>query len=328
MAIGHSYRHFGSWIETARKNDKTFITREVGQSASIIFESGTKQRFAEAGMGKNGAHICRMLYSHIEKRLRDGEYFPKNTNNDRDCVKTIMVDFKNIEKCINNKIECRAIDISACYWNTAHIIKAMDDKMYNYGMSKGKEWKEARNVAIGSIGACIYENRYKNGKLLTPGGIHYRRPLNIVRLDVIDHVWEVANQIANQVKDGFCMYLTDCFFVMENYADEIARLLEKEGYQSKQEPAVFTNIMNIHQSFRAKKVVWKKGNIDLASDISPSHYFSDNHIIRYKPLSHENKRENAESERNSHTNPTGNTVKKPKKAKGKKKAKKTDKKTD
>jgi hypothetical protein len=268
--------HFDTWIEKSKENKKTFTTKEIGSSASLVFESGTKQRFSEYGSNFSGAHICRMVYLHIEKLLRDGEYFPKNTNNNRTEISTVIFDKEQIARCVAGKIKCKAIDIKRCYWNTAHILGIINDKIYEYGMKGGTSWKDARNIAIGSLGAFVTERNYKDGLLVKK--TDYRRPLNVVRLDIIDHVWKIANEIIQLIQNGFCMYLTDCFFVTEKCATKVEKLIAKYGYESKTEPVTFTQLEVISEKAKFYKAFWIKG--DDESKIS-FHYFTGNNLIEY-----------------------------------------------
>ena len=72
--------------------------------------------------------------------------------------------------------------------------------------------------------------------------------------DVINHVWDMANEIINQIEDGFYMFLTDCFFVHPAFVDDAKQLLKKYKYETKTNNYKLINIEPKYEFI--EKVSW------------------------------------------------------------------------
>jgi len=246
-------------LDNAIKFGMNFTKREVGRTIELDFrkEGGKRNKYFEnAKENYDGFHLFNMVFCDVKKRVQSGKYVPKEINNDRISVKTICFNPDNILKNLNKP--CVAIDINYCYWNTIRKLGIISEKIYIEGLKKDKEWKNARNASIGSLGASVKETVYENGIILN-NTIH-KRKFNSCRLDAIDYVWEFANEIISQITDGFLMYLTDCFFVTLNVKDKVIELIEKGNYTSKFEYVTFKKIERKNINNKLFYVAWIKDN--------------------------------------------------------------------
>lgn len=245
LGVGHIDRS----VEKSIAHKMDFTVKSYGHT-NIIDYGDTQNRYMDGYSSGNGFHLCQMVYAEIKKRVASGEYVPIEQDNNRIHSNFVCFNPANIGRFLNRTT--KAIDIKRCYWETSRILGIISQGLYEYGIKnegnskkqkkgvkvknnkskKGKKanWKDGRNASIGSLGAVIYEKVYKNGELVEIKE-PYRRPFNNVRLDIVDHVWNMANSIITQVKDDFLMFLTDCFFVTPEVADEVIAMLKENGYE-------------------------------------------------------------------------------------------------
>jgi hypothetical protein len=232
-----------SQIERASRLKMNFSVLEMGGSRIVQFygngNPSTSFRYSDSIFKNSGAHLCKFAYNEVEKRVISGEYVPKNKDNDRESTDTICFHPINIRSFTGFDVD--AIDVSGCYWDTLYLIGAISKKLRDQGWKKDREWKMSRAAAIGSLGAQVTCSIYKGG-IMEEKPFIYRRKYNVVRLDVIDNVWKVFMDIAQQVEPGLCMFLTDCFFVEKEYSKKVQKLLKKAGYKYKLKKIHFEDI--------------------------------------------------------------------------------------
>jgi hypothetical protein len=252
----------------AQELEMSFTYREIGHTCELDFFTHKSRGKDSQGFIK-GSHLSKVVYADVAKRVASGQYVPKNTNNEQENINTIMFSYINI--LMNRLKPCVAVDIDSCYFNTAYKIGAISERAYNLGFKQKEKYRHARSVAIGSLGACIYETQYRKGKIVNK--IQYRRPFNIVRLDVVEHVWNVAIKIAEQIGPEFFMFLTDCFYVSPNNEQLVYDLLKQEGYTAKSQH--IDNITVRRMNRENYEVRWLKEN----SETSSFHYFNEKHKI-------------------------------------------------
>jgi hypothetical protein len=177
---------------------------------------------------------------------------------------------------------CVSVDIVGCYWQTAYNLGVIDEKTYLVGISKDREFKDARVISIGSIGSLLTHEKYVNGKLVNTEKT--RKFGATARLDIIDEVWAKANWIAKKLGPDFLMFLTDCFFVPEHRLEELCSLIETEGYKWKAERCQFGEINRMHTGtdkeggeIFTEKVIW----YNVEKDKLKFHDFSNTHNVNF-----------------------------------------------
>jgi hypothetical protein len=258
------------------KAKSSFTIRYIGNIAEFHFDSTGRTRRFGAFKPKVGMHIPKMVLHEVDKRLKEGEYKPVNTDQDKN-VKTIMYNYFNINR--NAKQHCVSVDINACYWNTAHNLGIISDHTFEMGLTKEAEWKEARNVSIGSLGAEMFFERFEEGVMIK-SWTEKRFGANC-RLDVMDHVWAMANRIVDKLGDDFLMFLTDCFFVPIHRLDDLQKYVKEEGYSTKYEDCEFVKVQRMMdvqdregKPLYTDKVIW----YNVQNDKFKFHDFSNMHF--------------------------------------------------
>lgn len=261
------------------KNEMTFDLFYSGNIIKVQFEDGKTKRYGQFKK-KEGMFLAKLTNKVVKQRIESGEYVPKNTNPMRFRNNTIMYSSKRIQE--NLLKPCVSVDIMGCYWQTALNLGVIDQKTYDIGISKDREYKDARNISIGSIGALLTHERYVNGKLISSE--KSRKFGACARLDVIDHVWAMANLIAKKLGPDFLMFLTDCFFVPEHRLKDICSYIEDEGYKWKAERCQFGEVRPMHSGIDKKggklfteKIIW----YNVENDKVKFHDFSNKHNVNF-----------------------------------------------
>jgi len=182
----------------------------------------------------DGVHIIYLVDKCVRKRVERGLYVPMNTDNARMNSKTV---FYNEDALVDlmkkgNPVDIVGLDINACYFNTLYNLGAIDEKVYNAGFKKQSEYKDARNAAIGCLS--------KRGNITIFDGEKdvcetKHSDTSVVRLDVVDTVYNIALSIARELGDGFLYYLTDCFFVLPEYESRCRELIDEYQYTCKRQ---------------------------------------------------------------------------------------------
>lgn len=179
-----------------------------------------------------GVHIVKHVAANVQYRLDNDLYKPVNTDFLRSSIKTIFfndtIGGSSLKSMVGREVV--AVDIDSCYFNTLYNIGAIDERTYLTGFGKNKEYKNARNISVGSL------NRV--GRITVFDGLvetkeTERKPTSVVRLDVIDTVYNIALRVARELGDSFLFFLTDCFFIEKDALQHCIALLEPSQYKYK-----------------------------------------------------------------------------------------------
>ncbi|MFA6570294.1 MAG: hypothetical protein WCT77_03580 [Bacteroidota bacterium] len=228
---------FDRALSFAIKGKMDFRVLECGIS-KFIDVGGYRKRYMDYDIGQ-GYHLCNYLKVHIKNRVASGEYVPVNKDNNKIDPLCQFLNSDVIESYSGKSVW--TIDINNCYWKTAYNIGVMNEDTYNVGMRKNREWKSGRVASIGSLGSVVRESVYEGGEMV--GGIKiYRKPFNVVRLDVLDYVHSVCMDIISGMGSDFIMYLTDCFFVSSAGKEKVIADLERWGYECKESEIKITRV--------------------------------------------------------------------------------------
>lgn len=210
--------------------------RIVEYSSRIIVTSnvdGTdiKREFVKNFYKTKGLHIVAMTYNSVRERMESGLYVPKNTDIERfDAPNSFYNEDILLE--MSSGSEIIAVDINSCYFNTLFQLGAISEKVYKAAFRKKSEYKDARNIAVGSLGRVGYITEYDGEKEMK--GIE-RRNTAVVRLDVIDTVYNRCLEIARALESDFLFFLTDCFFIRPSGLEKLKTLLDSHLYTYKTE---------------------------------------------------------------------------------------------
>ena len=205
----------GAILENFKKMKKTFQFTYTANKGYILTDNNIGFDIYGAG-GGDGMHLCNLALRDLEKRLESGEYVKKYENTD--VPETVIFNTPVIKRCVEMQLQCVAIDISNCYWETAHNVGIIGDRLHRMGYNKVDAYKKGRRAAIGSFNAEKITEKYVNGVLVwsTPDA-ERRRPYNFARVHVINHIFDMAVDICTEIPDAVAMFLTDCFFVHPEY---------------------------------------------------------------------------------------------------------------
>lgn len=253
--------NFDLQVKTFQRWGDSFIVKRYGTSREIYRcynGSATKfpYRYMDTANKKQGMHICVLVRKDLLKRIESGEYeLKKYPDNYR--PPTVYFNAENIKANLFKR--AYALDMTSCYFTTAFQIGVIGEHVYKLGNKKDREWKDARNISIGTLGKTIDYDIYKDGKLVETRTV--TDPLKAARIEVVDRVNEVARDIFTECYDGCNMFLTDCFYLLPEYVEKAERILAEYGYQCKAKEMYFKNIDTIgsftHQ-VRWEDVVGKK----------------------------------------------------------------------
>lgn len=298
-------------IDTAASLGLDFTVRQSGSTCVVKFissgegvKSGRSFRYSDTARGHGGTHLSRLAWIEVEKRVASGEYVPVNKDNDRITVNTVCFDPENIRRNIDG--DAVAIDIRGCYWDTLYNIGAISERVWAMGHRKDREWKDARAIAVGSLGAEVKAWSYCGGQLVGDGTVHYRRKFNVVRLDVIDRVWQVFLSIIEKVQPGFMMFLTDCFFVTAEYKEKVEALLNEAGYKYVSKRCKFYNLY-LRGGLAGSRVYDVTWSVEDKPD-KKVHSFNERHLWSRAVLSGGNLSEVPFVASAAKSKPRGNTV--------------------
>jgi len=171
--------------------------------------------------------------------MESGEYVPKNTDNDRTSIKTSFFndsEVMHVQSPIRDvaRGDVVAVDINSCYFNTLFQLGAIDEAMHRAGFKKKEAYKLARNVAVGSLNRTGLIREWDGISEYETTGLE-RRDTAVVRLDVIDTVYNRSLEIARALESDFLFFLTDCFFIRPSGLEKLKLLLDKHLYTYKTE---------------------------------------------------------------------------------------------
>lgn len=210
-----------------------------GQKFAFRFQVTTHK-----GPIMQGAHICHLVQMDLAKRIASGEYVIRNSNDHKVHDYSswiIMWNDRSIKAALehdkdkNGLSVITGVDINNCYWKTARNIGLISEKVFNQGLKKQKEWKVARNAAIGSLAKriVVLDVRGDTGQIHGYNVIPPKYPG--ARRDVVEHVFFIALKIIRELGDDFLFFFTDCFFVRNRAVKKCQALIKKHGFDSKAE---------------------------------------------------------------------------------------------
>ena len=225
-----------------------------GLTRRIVLPNGTKLRFFGTKGKKNfvinGAYLVNMVTNDVDDYIeKHGIPKHKRINN----VQVFNPD--GIKKLLNRRPKpIVAIDINACYWNIAHNLGFLSDRLYNRGLEKAS--KEGLLIAVGCLNKKPRIKVYKAGELVEnkPDENYYNR-YSPFYWKIIETSEDIMMKTYELFKDNWYMYLTDCLYVDSKVSKQAQEFLASLGYQSKVHSVQFTG-------FDGKIIEWidfKKG---------------------------------------------------------------------
>lgn len=222
----------------------TIKVRRSGGSREIFLKCNdgafkkVNTRYIAMGKRKEGMHICWMVSREIENRIKSGEYVLREYS-ERYNPPTVFYNSENIKKHLHKEVI--ALDITSCYYTTAFVVGAIGQRVYDLGNKKDREWKEARNTSIGSLGKKIWWDIHTPGQPVE--SVPEPNRLRAARLHIMEAVAETAKDVFTECFPGWLMFLTDCFFLLPEQVPIAKRVLAEYGYnKTTEKKVIFTGI--------------------------------------------------------------------------------------
>jgi hypothetical protein len=173
-----------------------------------------------------------------------------------------------------------AVDINSCYFNTLFQLGAIDKACYRAGFKKKEAYKLARNIAVGSLNRTGLIREWDGVSEYETTGLE-RRNTAVVRLDVIDTVYNRSLEIAQALGDSFLYFLTDCFFIRPSGLPKLKLLLDSYLYTYKTENI---QILGAETNQSNTVIRWKSKSNDSASYIFNNYSQGLSNQVKYKHL--------------------------------------------
>ena len=153
---------FKEQFPTILEKSKDFTIVASGMSRKVILGNGSVLRYFGTSKQEckiDGAFIVTMVQREIDN------YIEKNGIPEFEAVHDVQnFNLKKIAEIVGKKVPIMGIDINACYWNVAHKLGYISDKLYKGGLESCK--KQGLLIAIGCLAKRPLVRVYKNGELV------------------------------------------------------------------------------------------------------------------------------------------------------------------
>ena len=233
-----------------RKNKHFYITRSTSFT-KLSYDNKTLTYADRNFGGIKGAHLSRMVRMDVDKLLPLSAV-PRGAGVDIIThPPTVYVNTTSVDRSIEDYIY--HIDIKNCYWTFAYRTGIISKLTWLQGLKK-RDWKIGRNVSIGSLDKHETVEEWQGDELIDVERIHTPANYKYARLKVINAVNDLALEaIRSVLKEGFVMFLTDCFCIEGSYIKQLGEFLSDKGYEYTSAGIVIKK----HLPER-KQIVWDK----------------------------------------------------------------------
>lgn len=292
MGTIHNVSGFYRQEEIWRKLNIPYVSEQYGSVKKIWINDGKDHKTFNSKTGKvvdrgryrfigsfgkiKGLHLVQMVRSDVQKRVNEGLYTIKSNGDEN--IKTIFMNPDFLRE--NEGKNGMAVDFNSCYFTTGYLTGAISKRVFDSGYFKNDmdltaDYKDARLIAIGSLGRnirrTIFDGEQVKTKIVKP-------PLAGVRIDIIKSVWDMALEIFEEMQGKIGMFLTDCFYILEEDQSKLIECIEKRKYQYKMDRIIFSKFMQ--GGSNAFKVSWDR--IDKKDKNKPDrgeHHFNKNNFV-------------------------------------------------
>lgn len=287
--FGGSLQDFHQRLAKYEEAGGNFKVVSLGMSRKIIFEDsgftirffGSRNRAPKGKKDKKTPH-------HVVTGMIDGAYFAQMLRRQVDVklqsftppVITHAPDVQSFNlSLIENSIgkTVTGFDMNSCYWTTAYLLGYIDEALYQRGVTSGK--KMGLLISVGCLNKRISIVDYKDGKQVGDRRFdeQYYQKYSPVYWHIINHVWELMVKAWIKFgRDNWYMWLTDCLYVDNDVAEEVAQFFTDNGYDFK------TNRISFH-SYDGKTLRWYDHNKGEIKPIGPgSRDIRNSHSIYVK----------------------------------------------
>ena len=181
-----------------------------------------------------GLEFVRMVRREILERIERGEKPPKSKAHTQ-----VLAFHENNLIDVSKKGETVvAIDLNACYWNTAYKLGFLSEPLFKKGWKKRREAKLGLVSSIGSLNKRTFSEKFEFG---VSNGVQKTNKDDNLRpyyWAVINEVNRIMNHtIAELPKNDFLMWLTDCVYVRKPSVEKAQSVFTELGYEYKMSEA-------------------------------------------------------------------------------------------
>ncbi|NJL75304.1 MAG: hypothetical protein HC892_10000 [Saprospiraceae bacterium] len=199
--------------------------------SSIIIDNGLR-KFKYWGLSGDesmkGVHLCRMVNKFlIDEKPKVKEYDKKGFN-----IPTNFYVKNNLD--IKKKICLYSFDLNSCYWTTAFNLGFISKKIYNNGIKGGSEFKEARNIALGTLAKRVTAYVFDGAKGHYEDNYNYEFDyLANYRHAIVEHVLKIAIELYQLYPMIFIFSKQIVFISVQKYQKKLVSLFNPKVTHSK-----------------------------------------------------------------------------------------------
>ena len=222
---------FKEQLPTILEKSQDFTLIASGMSRKVILSNGSILRYfgtKKQDCKVDGAFIVTMVQREIDA------YIEKNGIPEFQEVHDVQnFNLKKIKSVVGKKFPLMGIDINACYWNVAHKLGYISDKLYERGISEVS--KMGLLIAIGCLAKRPVVKNFKGGKVVST---HFD---DETYLRYAPFYWNIIRYTYNLMiesfkvigNDSWYMFLTDCIFVDLEKMKVAQKFLSDLGFKYK-----------------------------------------------------------------------------------------------
>jgi hypothetical protein len=225
---------FSNHFNALKESGKKFSISYVGNRNTIFYED-KKWVFGNRITDENRdiVYCCRRVKYDCETALKNNlvEY--------KDIPESFPTLIKNISKFKEHEYWFR-FDIESCYWNIAyHNVPFLTMQTYFEFYNK----KDARNIALGSLGRLEVAETYENG-IRTDKKLN-KSIINNIYYQVRYKAYEFYLNINEICEGNVGYYHTDEYIIPDQYVDKVIRYLKSQNTFPKSKDYIYYNVKSV-----------------------------------------------------------------------------------
>jgi len=222
---------FRSHLDSLKEKKGCFTIHYVGNRNTISYGE-RKWVFGNKITDENRDIVfcCRMVKADCANAIKEGLVVEKEVPESFPTLIKRFDLFKKFDYWFR-------FDIESCYWNIAYY-NVPFLSMHTY--FDFYEKKDARNIALGSLGKVEVEEIYEDGKRISKKSIY--NPINNIYKQVRHKAYEFFLNIDEICEGNVGFYHTDEFIIPDEYVDKVLRYLKKENAFPKAKDFVYYHV--------------------------------------------------------------------------------------
>lgn len=230
MGVLRRIEHLEDWEKRLKSLHRPYKKILYGSSTALVYGNNKIQFVGKLGDERlEGFHIIGNFKKHLIKEIDNLTYNMKLKDTD------LFYSWYHHENIIKNlESEIGIMDINSCYYDTANLLGYVTPKQYESAYKKPKEYKKARNIAIGclSMNKTVFEVD-ENGEIKIADPILADERMKAIRRTIIDFVGQFTLAVYNQFPEDVFMMVTDCFYYNRRIEKDLREFITSHGYTVK-----------------------------------------------------------------------------------------------